>query len=201
MYTDLTIPKALKTSKSLKKPQPRVRWDKMDRVIYREETAVRLNALVSNMDGMPACLTVYRLNSILAESARQACPPPSKGRKNRKSKWYASFKPIVKDINKTYHEFQKVHPSLRKNSPLQAKLKTAQRILRKAQRQAAAKRRRDITAGVIDTCKKKNEADFYKLVKKQRDSHRRPADINFGKFTTNTAANSWAQYFKHLATP
>ena len=53
----------------------------MDRVPYQEATAVRLNALVSNMDVMSAWLTADRLPRILGERARQACPAPPKGRK------------------------------------------------------------------------------------------------------------------------
>jgi hypothetical protein len=59
-----------------KKPSPRVRWDKIDRVLYRELTETKLSALLANMQDMPGSLVAQRTNSILIKEAQQACPPP-----------------------------------------------------------------------------------------------------------------------------
>ena len=73
--------------------------------------------------------------------------------------------------------------------------------MRKAQRQAAAARRNDINNGIIRACHKADKADFYKLVKRHRKQGSRATNVDFGKFTENTPARSWARYYEDLATP
>ena len=84
----------------------------------------------------------------------------------------------------------------------QAKYRAAKKILRKAQRQAHAVRRQDINTALITSCQSNNRDDFYRLVKRQRAIPRKKASINFGKHKDlESDANSWANYFKDLATP
>ena len=183
------------------KPPNKIRWDKVDIPAYRELTDAKLKALLSQINNMPASLIAMRINSILSECAKAACPPPPNKRRN-KYKWQASFKPIAKDVHTKYVNMQKVPPQQRQNSPQMIAYMAAKRTLRKAQRQAAAKRRKDIRTAIMDACLTKNKDGFYKLVKQQRRTHSSTSTINFGKFADDRSApNSWANYFAHLATP
>lgn len=52
-----------------KMPKPRIptriKWDKVDKVKYKQLTEIKLAALVSQMENMPASLTAERVNTIL----------------------------------------------------------------------------------------------------------------------------------------
>ena len=84
----------------------------------------------------------------------------------------------------------------------QAKYKAAKKLLCRAQKQAHAVQWRDITTALITSCQNNNRDDFYRLVKRQRAIPCKKASIDFGKHKdSNSDANSWANYFKDLATP
>ena len=111
------------------------------------------------------------------------------------------MKPITSEINNIYIQIKKKHASKDKSSPLHSKLKAAQKLLRRAQRQLAAKKRKENHAAIIDACHKKDRTGFYKLVNKQRNSRSSPSQVAFGERTGDTPANSWGNYFEYLATP
>ena len=183
--------------KTNNKVSPPVRWDKMDKVKYRENTQVRLNALKALITDLPAEVITQRLNDILVHSAQEACPPPPPRRKHTKYRWRSAFKPLAINVNSAYLEYRKSGMSAEKLT----KLQTAKKILRKAQRQAAARRRNDINSGIIAACQRNDKAEFYQLIKKQRKTGKRSINIHFDHHTEDTTSNSWASYFRDLATP
>jgi len=154
------------------------------------------------IDGMPASLVADRVNTILTESALEACPPPPKRKRNTKYRWQASFKPYAQKISTTYKTLSMLKPNDRPNSPQLLAFRTAKKLLRQAQRQAAARRRKDIKQAIIDACHKKGKEGFHKLVNDQRRSAVRSTNMDFGQHTDpHSQADSWASYFKDLATP
>ena len=83
-------------SKAAKKqPAHRVRWDKIDSVVYMEETDLKLIALLNNIQAMPTSRVTDRINTILSSSALSTCPLPPKRKKATKYRWYYAFRPMV----------------------------------------------------------------------------------------------------------
>ena len=81
-------------------------------------------------------------------------------------------------------------------------LTAAKKLLKKAQGQAAAKQRRDIKEAIMDSCISGSKDDFYKLVSQQRRPSTKQTNVSFGRHADEQSqANSWANYFKELATP
>ena len=189
------------------KPQPsaqvthKVRWDKVDREQYRESTDIKLSALNANMDGLPTCLIADRLNDILHSCALTACPPPPTRRRKTKFRWSSAFKPMALDANEAFRAYKKAPSNTILHTERLNTLKAAKKVLRKAQRQAAARRRWDINSAITSACHKGDRIQYFKLIKQQRRSHAKPAAIDFGSHASSTPAESWRSYYKHLATP
>ena len=184
-----------------KKPPRRVRWDKMDKVQYRDATHIQLTALLSNIDGLPTAIITQRLNKILTNCATQACPPPPQRKRTTKFRWCAKFKPLANDVRQAYREYRTPGLKIDQLNIRLTKLKAAKRILRKAQRQSAAKRRVDINSAIINACHRNDRQEVYKLMKRQRKPQDQRTTIDFGEHTTNSHAESWARYYADLATP
>ena len=190
-----------------KKPVPvkvpkKIHWNKVDKAAYKDNTDVRLQPLMNQMEDIPASILADRVNAILSNCATEAHPPPPKRRRKTKYRWQATFRPLSEKVTSTYKSLQQLRPTERPHSAQNQAHRAAKKLLRKAQRQAAAKRRNDIKAAIIDTCKKKGRDGFYKLVENQQKSNNRSKNIDFGPNTDpDSQANSWANYFKDLATP
>ena len=176
---------------------PRVKWEKVDRSKYIEATEVQLKGLQDVMEDMPAHLITVRLNEILTRCATLSCPPPPKRRRKTRFRWSAGFKNLADNAMSAYHDYRKSKDDREKL----AKLRAAKKVLRKAQRQASAKRREDIKTAIITSCKTGDKKEFYRLVKKQKNSGKKVAHIDFGDHTAESETNSWAKYFSNLATP
>ena len=120
-------------------------------------------------------------------------------RKRRtKYKWHASFTPVAEEVSR---EWKKA----RNNGvgcPKYQALRSAKKLLRKAQRQAAARQRRDVNQAIIDACKGGDRDSYHKLVRKQRKPPSRTENIEFEQHTDpNGYADSWANYLQYLALP
>ena len=164
-------------------------------------TDIKLTALLDNIVDLPDSVITDRVINIMQECGRASCPPPPKRKRSTRYRWSASFKPLAENVINVYRDLQNAK---RLNAPchsLTASLKTAKKILRKAQRQAAARRRRDKTEAIINACHRNNKDDFFRLIRQQRSSSKKPAHVDFEKHTTDNEADSWAQYFENLATP
>ena len=194
------IHKAPPNQNPAKKPAPNVRWEKVDKAAYLSDTEVQLTALKASMDDLPASITADRVNSILTKCAIKSCPPPPKRKRRTKYRWYATFKPLAKNVIAAYRDHRDNKHSLHSGEKFAA-LKAAKKILRKAQRQAAARRRCDVTAAIITSCRKNNRDEFYRLVKRQRRCTKKPVSVNFEEHTKDTETDSWASYFEWLSTP
>lgn len=207
MHDPLTahVPAHIPTLQARKKSaclQKKIRWDKVDKSVYKEATETKLGALLSQMYDLPAEIITSRLNCILQECATKACPPPPDRKRRTKYRWLSTFKPLADELSKRYKNLQRLHRDTRKNSPQLQAYKAAKRILRKAQRQAAAKRRKDIQQAIISSCKVNNRDEFHKLIKNQRKTRARQATVEFGIHTDqDSQADSWANYYQELATP
>ena len=180
------------------KPPRKVRWDKIDIVIYKETTEAKLTALKENMKDLPACLIADRLNQILSKCALDACPPPPKRKRDTRFRWSSEFKPLADGVIAAYKEHIAQSPI---DDNKLATLRTAKKLLRKAQRRAAARRRHDLHTAIIASCKKPNKHEFHKLIKKQRRENKKTTNIEFGEHTDTSEAESWANYYEKLATP
>ena len=190
-----------KTSVSTQAQARRIKWDKVDKALYRESTGIKLKALRDNMEGSPASVIAERINVILAACAADACPQPSAKSKRRKSKWTDEMKPLAKEVNHHYRQMKKCKLSDCAYEAHRHKLKTAQKLLRRAQRHLAAKRRQHINEAIIESCQRKDKRDFFKTIKKQRQGRQLVTTPEFGEHSSDNPANSWARYFEELATP
>ena len=195
------IPSKQQTTKSTREPAPRIKWDKVDKPQYRDLTDTRLEALINNMEDMPACITTSRLNSILTECASKSCPPPPKRKRKTKFRWSSTFKPLAEESCAAHRDLCKARQMKEDDREQVTKLRAAKKILRKAQRQSAAKRRTDIKTAIIEACHKNNKMEFFKLVRKQRSTQPKTYNIDFGDHIADTTPNSWARYYEDLATP
>ena len=201
-----TIPASLvqPTARVSKAPAPpaRVRWDKTDKMKYMDLTELRLKILASHLEGMPAEVITDRLNDILVKSAVESCPPPPKKRKGTRYRWNPKLKEIIKDLKSKRYMLNQLDPNNRKHSEQNAAYIAAKRLLRRAQRQAAAKRQQDIKQGIMDACAKANKEEFHRSIKRQKQSKHKTSTVNFGPHEVEgKPEESWAKYFKHLATP
>ena len=193
---------AQKTSgKSIgKRAKPSVRWDKVDKVQYRDDTDIKLRPLAESLDNLPASIITERLNKILSNCANEACPPPPSRKRKTKYRWSSNFKPLACKVKEAYKTYCQAKQTVQETEKL-ATLRAAKKLLRKAQRQAAASRRKDITCAIIVSCQKNNKEEFHKLIKRQRQHNKRQVNVEFKEHTKETVASSWASYFKELATP
>ena len=181
---------------------PRIKWSKVDLAAYTDSTETRLNCLGNQMEGLPASIIATRLNQILTDCAIEAAPPPTKRRKRTKYIWCAPFTALAQKANNAYKALKTINPDKRPKSPEQLAMLAAKKILRKAQRQVAAKRRRDVNTHIMDACRKKGRDGFFELIDKQRKVPNQSTKIDFGTTTTSAnQANSWARYYSKLATP
>ena len=183
--------------------RPRIKWGKVDKIKYLDLTEVRLGVLQEYMDDLPSPILAHRVNTILQECGEESCPPPpkKKSRKQTKFKWNPKVRGLVAEAKSAYHEFKLPTSSDLLKSARKAKLQAAKKVLRKAQRQAAAKRRLDINDSIIRTCKA-NKDRFHSIIKEQRRPAKKNPTINFGVHAdANGPEDSWANYFKSLATP
>jgi hypothetical protein len=104
--------------------------------------------------------------------------------------------------NDCYKRVRLLRPEERPNSHQKATLITAKKLLRKAQRQLAAKKRKDKLSSLMEACQRKDEETFYKLIRDQRQTHQTSSAIDFGSLASNeNDAESWANYFAQLASP
>ena len=87
--------------------------------------------------------------------------PAPKMRKWRRNKWSSKLKPITHNVNQIYYTLQDAQPQCRKSSPLQHQLRVAQKLLRKAQQQPAACRRKDAIASIMAACKNNNREEYH----------------------------------------
>ena len=182
-------------------PPSRVKWEKVDYKMYEALTERRLRILLASTKDLPVDVIAEQVNDILVRSAKEASPPESKRQKTRKRPWNPEMKPLVKDIKKLHYKFAIKRPEDRSSQDLAA-LKAAKKLLRRAQRQTAAARRRDIKTSIMAACRQKDKREFFKLVKKQRCNPQSSGSINFGHLeAANSQPNSWANYFEDLATP
>ena len=168
---------------SSEEPKHRVKWDKVDHELYKTLTEAKLKALLATAKDLPHNIIVDRANAILVECAQQACPPPPKLKTKRKRPWCANIKPLVKHSLKLHLELNSLKPEERAKSELQTLVKAAKKVIRKAQRQAAAKQRADIRQAIITSCKEKQKNDFHNIVKKQRRGSSNPATVDFKEYT------------------
>ena len=178
--------------------KPRIRWDRVDLLHYREKTTTKLECLLRNIEDTPLDVNAEMINNILERCAVDASPPIQKKTSKRKRPWTPKMKDMVRNIKKLHFDSKQ---SKEQNSETIAALKTAKKILRRTQRQVAAKRRNDTKMDIMRACRKKDRRDFYNLVRKQRRITQPNGSIQFGSFKEKDTPNSWAKYFQHLATP
>ena len=120
-----------------KKVPARIQWDKADKVKYREATDVKLTALKGQMQDLPSEILTYRLNTILSDCARSACPPPPLRKRKTRYKWHASFKPAAENVSSSYRKWKEAKSPTDPSHPDTRALKVAKQLLWRAQRQAA----------------------------------------------------------------
>ena len=177
----------------------RINWKKVDISKYQNATSIKFNALEDSVTTLPTAVTIERINSILNECAVESSPPTKKNKKKKKYKWTANLKPLVKrSVN--IHRKMKNTPPGEIYEQLKMSLKSAKRNIRRAQRQAAAKRRDHIHQEIISTCLQKQNS-FYKKINTQRRDLKDLTSIAFEENERNTEEESWASYFFKLATP
>ena len=181
-------------------PQKRVIWKKVDKIRYKEQTEAQLTSLIQYMENMPASVVTQRLNKILNQCALKNCPDPPKHRRRTKYRWHSTLKPLAQKSKKAYHDHKNAQ-NYQDKQQLKAKATAAKRTLRKAQRQLAAQRRRDVRNEIISACRSNDRQEFFRVVRKQRKSSKRRAQVEFGPYKKETIAESWASYFEKLATP
>ena len=127
----------------LKKPARKERWDKVDGVVYMEETILKLTAFLNNIQDMPNSLVTDRVNIILSGSALSAGSPLPK-KEDYNYHWYSAFRPMARNVTDTYKELARVLISQQQNSPANCAL-DSEELLGKAHRQAAIKCQADIS--------------------------------------------------------
>lgn len=181
-------------------PNPRHRWDKIDLMKYKELTEIRLGTLSNCISDNPLDVTAEMLNTVLERSAVDSSPAQPRKRGPRKNPWTPQLKPIVKDIKFLYHKMKNADTE-EDRLTLSTSLKVAKKLLRRTQRQTSAKRRKETKLGIIAACKSKDKREFFKLIKKQRSSTPPQGTIDFGTQKMTNTPDSWARYFKQLATP
>jgi hypothetical protein len=176
----------------------RIKWSTVDYQRYDTLTESRLKILENSLDGTPIDVIAAQLNDILVRSAAEACPArkPLARRKPRKRPWNPQLKPLVQHAKSLYYKTKNS-----KNPGDILALKAAKKSLRKAQRQAAAKVRRETKNSIITAAKSKDKGMFYKLIRKQRQTGLNAGAIDFRNFEKGNQQDSWASYFQHLATP
>ena len=185
----------------VEKAPRKVNWEKTDISLYQELSGIRLGALLQSMDGLPISVVAERSNRILTECAQAACPPPTTGNKKKKFPWWSPIKPLAKRSVLLHKKLMSIPSADRANSPTNSALVLAKKLLRKAQRRAAAKQRADIKAAIIKSCKANQKNQFFKHIKEQRRPSSKTAAVDFQEHAKDTEENSWATYFAHLASP
>ena len=186
-------------SENLPTPKSRIRWDKIDLQRYEELTNNKLQPLLKIIRDTPLDVTTEMLNTALDESALEASPvPPRRRKKTRSNPWTPKMKKLVQNVKRLYYESKSTEEENRIHNI--AALKTAKKLLRRAQRQAAAKRRNETKSAIITSCKRRDKTEFFKLVKKQRSVNAPSGSVDFGQFKADNDPNSWSNYFENLAT-
>ena len=131
----------------------RVKWEKVDKVIYLNLTEARLQVLMKDIHQMPASIVTKRVNCILIECAVMASPPPPKRKRQSKFKWHPSLSHAARKAQECYRQLKGLHHDSSKYDTGKATLKVAKKLLRKAQHQLAASHRKKTIISIIDACR------------------------------------------------
>jgi hypothetical protein len=180
----------------------RIKWDKIDKTLYKVRTDMHLRVISSSINQMPVPLIIERVNKTLVESAQAAAPKRPIRLRKTKFKWHPSLTAAAKRANQCYRDLKTTSSQDPNLSQRKATLQAAKKLLRKAQRQLAAKQRREYLQSIMDSCQGGSKTTFYRLIRKQRSHNDCPSTIRFGEHEkAGDEAGSWANYFAHLATP
>ncbi len=91
-------------------------------------------------------------------------------KRRSKYKWNSTFKVAAQRVNECYRKWKRTGKD--PYSTESATLKAAKKLLRKAQRQAEAKRKKDIQQSVMDSYRTTDPNDFFKSIKKHKQKRK-----------------------------
>ena len=188
------------------KPSSNVRWDKLDRELYKTKLSLAVQHVDTNIDTVGALNnSVMKLNETLDNCARSAAP--SKEKRPRKAKlrtWTPAVQTAVVAKKKAFFEWKAAgRPDNKENQTVINKKKTTS-LLRQVCRREVSNKLLEERQVVMDS-RSSDTALFHKLINKQRgklsscinelhvgeDVFRNEQDILSG----------WHQHFAQLATP
>ena len=184
--------------------RPRIRWDKVDKNLYRQTVEERLVELKLNLNTEEEIQHSFEtINSILVEAATKSAPPYKTKRK--KPKLQIRTPEIVESIKKKKQAQKNWRNNGRPRDPvnqlfIQRKQTTID--LRRECRLAIAKQRM-IERKEIMNARQTDMKTFYRLIRKQRGSSKLILDdlnVNGDLFRTQEQIiEGWHQHFAALA--
>ena len=137
-------PTSLQQSEQLLNQNPtsmpnRIRWEKVDKCQYLNQTNLHLQALVKNLHRIPVSIITEWVNSILTDCVCAASPAQPKRIRKTKFKWRPSLYQAARKATKAYRHLKSLHDNDPIYATRKASLRAAKKSLRKAQWQLAAK--------------------------------------------------------------
>ncbi|MEW8547615.1 MAG: reverse transcriptase family protein, partial [Candidatus Thiodiazotropha sp.] len=202
-YLRETVSKSQTKSQNLMKSQ-KVRWDKLDKDLYKASVSQGLQRLeISNnsMGGLDN--TVMKFNEVLVNSAKLAAP--AKVQRMRKPKlevWTPEISSALASKKSAFHDWKVAGCPQDSSDPSLVAKKESTKMFRKACRIEVAKQRFEDRQEILNA-RSDNMALFHKLVNKQRgrlSSYIDELHVDGNTYKSEAGVLSgWFEHFRKLA--
>ncbi|CAG2224179.1 unnamed protein product [Mytilus edulis] len=191
--------KSGKSISTLKK----VNWKKLDNEKYEQLLQQRLSYMfIDNSIFSFIEMSCEELFNILTTTAFECAPTISVGK--RKRSWNSVLQQLCKQSKDAHWKWKSLGSPSDINDPANRKRLDMKRELRKLQRQLNAEERHSLYQNIMNAHSGDN-ATFYKIIRRQRQSGKRLLDcliiddVHFD--TPDLIREAWTNYFTDLSTP
>lgn len=192
-------------------PVPRVRWDKIDKISYRQKVELSLHSHdveIDNLSSENLSHCIKTVCDILSQATSELDTPRNQKKRrfcnNKKLPWTPVLEKLSKDSKCAHAQWKAAGKPSEPDNPLHKNKISAKKAFRSEQRKLEASLRNEKYRHIMEL-NETNDKDFYKLIRKQREhSESASTAITFdGTIETSNEKikSGWAQYFEELATP
>lgn len=192
----------------------KVKWDKVDKDKYRQLVEDRLSdGSVFDIESDSIDLVAEDITDILVTSARQCQPKRTHKRsKMKRSNWGDTISKACNESKKAFYRWKVAGRPVNPEEQSYAEMKCKKRLLRRAQRQYAAKQRYTLYNELMTYSNTSAQGNsyaekklFYKLIEKQRQNgHQKLSSlfVDDRHLTSDSEIREgWVSYFKNIASP
>ena len=184
----------------------RPRWDKCDTMAYEDFISQHLNPFDTPQSDFEFLMSLGHLTSTLKRAACISIPNHRTSKQIKvgpKRIWNSEISEALRRCKELWWQWRQIGEPSDNTHPLVVRQKQAKRNLRKAQRQAAARKTIEKVESIMNS--HGSDKEFYRLVKEQRKS--KDSSLQFlcvnNKIleTPEEVCDGWATHFGSLATP